>query len=75
MDVLAYPFFVRPDVGAHTSVFAAASSVVTQNRERYKGAYLVPVGTIQKLNEQASSEELAKELWATIETFLADRDI
>lgn len=75
VEILIYPFFVHPDVGGYTSAFAAASSDVIQQPEKYKGAYLVPVGTIQKPSEAGSSEELAKELWTTIETFLTDRGI
>ena len=75
VDALVYPFFVHPDVGAYTSVFAAASSDVMENSEKYKGAYLLPVGTIRQPNATGSSEDLAKELWGAIETFLADKGI
>ena len=75
MDILAYPFFVQPAVGAYTSVFAAASSDIVQNPDEFKGAYLVPVGNVRKPTVAGSSEELANELWAAIETFLADKGI
>ncbi|KAG9311420.1 hypothetical protein JVU11DRAFT_8533 [Chiua virens] len=75
VDILVYPFFVHPDVGGYTSTIAAASPDIVQNPEKYKGAYLVPVGIVSKPNKEGSSEELANELWAAIETFLADRNI
>jgi len=75
VDVLVYPFFVYPDVGAYTSAFAAASSDIVQNPDKFKGAYLVPVGNVRKPTVTGSSEELANELWAAIETFLAEKGI
>jgi hypothetical protein len=75
VDILVYPFFVHPDVGGYTSAIAAASPDVAQNRDKYKGAYLVPVGKLQKPTEMARDEGLAKELWETIESFLVDKGI
>ncbi|KAN0082541.1 hypothetical protein V8E55_008336 [Tylopilus felleus] len=74
VDILVYPFFVHPDAGAYTSVFAAASSDIVQNPDKFKGAYLLPVGIVHKPTV-SGSEELAKELCATIETFLAEKGI
>ena len=75
MEILIYPFFTPSDVGAYTSAFAAASPDVVQNPDKFKGAYLVPVGVVSKPKVTANTEELAKELWATIETFLTDKGI
>lgn len=75
VEILVYPFCVHPDVGAYTSAFAAASPDIVENPEKFKGAYLVPVGNVRKPTVTGNSEELAKELWATIETFLVDKGI
>jgi hypothetical protein len=64
-------FFVPPDRGADTSVFAAVSPVVSANVEKYKGAYLVPYGKIAKPNAYARDPQLAKDLWETSEKQLA----
>ena len=70
-------FTVTPEVGAHTSVFSAASRQIREGRERYQadgGVYLVeqPVpGTVQELGATARDEKLAGEL-STTETFLKD---
>ncbi|KAG2095897.1 uncharacterized protein F5147DRAFT_840085 [Suillus discolor] len=68
-------FFVRPDQGAYTSVFAAASEDVAKQREKYKGMYLRPVGKITKPTKVATDEGLAKELWDTVDKFLEERGI
>ncbi|KAF8837408.1 hypothetical protein BDN67DRAFT_973061 [Paxillus ammoniavirescens] len=75
VDILVYPCFVHPDVGGYTSAIAAASPEVAQNRDKYRGGYLVPVGKLQKPSEMARDEGLAKELWETIESFLVDKGI
>ncbi|KAL4063801.1 hypothetical protein J3A83DRAFT_4192406 [Scleroderma citrinum] len=48
ITVLGHAISVVPDVGAYTSVFAAAAPVVKKEREKYAGAYLVPVGRAVK---------------------------
>jgi NAD(P)-dependent dehydrogenase (short-subunit alcohol dehydrogenase family) len=75
VDIIAYPFFVHPDVGGYTSAIAAASPEVAQNRDKYKGAYLVPVGKLRQPSDAARDEGLAKEMWETIEGFLAEKGI
>ncbi|KAF9223134.1 NAD(P)-binding protein [Gyrodon lividus] len=75
VDILVYPFFVHPDVGGYTSVIAAASPEVAQNRDMYKGAYLVPIGKIKNPTDTARDEGIAKELWELMEGFVADRGI
>lgn len=57
--------FVAPGVGAYNSVYTAASSVLRENIELYKGAYLSRVGKIVKPTQQAEDEGLAKELMET----------
>ena len=53
-----------PATGAHASLFAATSSQVTQEPEKYKGAYLLPPCKITPLSTKlATSLELAADLW------------
>ena len=75
--VEAFTYFLldHPDVAAYTSAFAAASPAVSQHADKYKGAYLDPVGVIATPSEAGRSDALARELWAAIETFLAERGI
>lgn len=58
--------------GAYTSVFAAASPIVRENPDKYKGAYLEPVAQLGKPYEQALNDGLAKELWETTEEILKE---
>ncbi|KAH7926568.1 NAD(P)-binding protein [Leucogyrophana mollusca] len=75
VEILIYPFFVSPDVGGYTSAFAAASEEVKKDKEKYRGAYLVPVAKLSTGAKLARDDELAKELWDTVETFLKEKDI
>ncbi|KAF8632873.1 hypothetical protein AX17_004721 [Amanita inopinata Kibby_2008] len=61
-----------PERGAYTSVFAAASKQVANDREKYKGKYLEhkPTGTIVPLNKGAMNDQLGADLWKTTEDFL-----
>lgn len=65
-------FFKNPNVGSHTSVIAAASPDVRKNADKYKGAYLEPVGKVTQPSKVAQNAELSHELWATVETFLSN---
>ncbi|KAF8150191.1 hypothetical protein B0H34DRAFT_679082 [Crassisporium funariophilum] len=67
---LTWLFFKHPDEGAFTSVFAAASPLVHESPEKYKGAYLVPVGKIVQTAENARKVDLQDELWETTEKYL-----
>jgi hypothetical protein len=59
------------DKGAYNSVIAAASPVVRQHPEKYKGAYLEGAnGKISEPSQLAQDPELAAELWKTTEDFL-----
>ncbi len=63
-------FFIKPDQGAYTSCFAAASPLVKANPDKYKGQYIRPVGRIVAKNPNAAKVGLAEELWETTEKFL-----
>jgi len=56
-------------------VFAAASEEVGKQRDKYKGVYLVPMGKITKPTDVARDEELAKELWDSVEKFLEEKGL
>ncbi|KAF8985345.1 hypothetical protein BDQ17DRAFT_1495390, partial [Cyathus striatus] len=60
------------ETGAMTSVFAAVSPEVKEEREAYKGAYLVPVAKIANPSKYAIDERLAKELWETTESVVSE---
>ncbi|KAG0702645.1 NAD(P)-binding protein [Suillus ampliporus] len=68
-------FFVEQDQGACNSAFAAASEEVAKQREKYKGAYILPVGKVGEPTKTAKDEGLAKELWDTVEKFLEEKGI
>ncbi|KAJ7581848.1 short-chain dehydrogenase, partial [Mycena floridula] len=69
-DVLAQA--LSPFDGALTAMFAATDPIVWEEREQYGGAYLLPFGIITEPSENAQNAELARELWATTESVLAD---
>ncbi|KAH8662397.1 short-chain dehydrogenase [Xylariales sp. PMI_506] len=58
---------LTPEEGAITAIFAATSPKVLAEKETYKGAFLVPPGTIEELVGDAKDEKLAQELWTTSE--------
>ncbi|KAI0360523.1 NAD-P-binding protein [Trametes cingulata] len=73
---VASKLFLTPTEGAYASVFAAASPRVKEERDKYKGAYLVPPGKIETPPApQAENKELAEELWATTEAVLKSFDL
>lgn len=63
-------FMSTSDVGAYTSVFAAASPTVKANPNKYKGQYIVPVGILGKMGKNGLRKDLADDLWGTTEKFL-----
>ncbi|KAI0305347.1 hypothetical protein B0F90DRAFT_1625138 [Multifurca ochricompacta] len=65
-------FFISPHDGGYTPAWAAASRQVFEEREKYKGKYLVPYGTIEEASKDAQREDLAKELWETTENVLKE---
>ncbi|ESK88078.1 short chain dehydrogenase, partial [Moniliophthora roreri MCA 2997] len=56
--------------GSYMSVFTAASKTVEEAREKYKGAYLVPVGKIVKTSAIEGDPEKAEELYQLMLKFL-----
>ncbi|KAJ7775733.1 NAD-P-binding protein [Mycena maculata] len=65
-------FFGSWRQGAMTVAFAAAGKDIAQERVKYQGAYLVPVGTIGSSSGLAQDERMQKELYETTQTILAD---
>lgn len=63
-------FFYGTDEGSYTSCFAAASPLVKQDPDKYRGKYLEPFGVITETGENAKRVELGEELWETTERFL-----
>ncbi|OJA11959.1 hypothetical protein AZE42_08067 [Rhizopogon vesiculosus] len=57
---IMFLLFPHPDKGAYNSVFAAASEEVAKEREKFRGAYLKPVGKVSKLTKMARDEGLQK---------------
>ena len=66
-------FITSPSVGVYVPAFAAAGKAVLGNKERYQGAYLVnqPTGQITQPSKTALNSDLANQLWATTQSFLA----
>lgn len=64
--------FISPKDGGYTPAWAAASKKVHEAREggKWKGAYVVPYGTVEEPSEDAKREDLAIELWDTTERVL-----
>ncbi|KAF8480223.1 NAD-P-binding protein [Russula ochroleuca] len=65
-------FFISPHDGGYTPAWAAASRQVFEERDKYRGKYLVPYGVLEEASEDARREDLAKELWDTTEGILKD---
>jgi len=72
---IIFLLFSHPDKGAYNSVFAAASEDVIKEREKYRGAYLTPVGRVSKPTKMARDDELAKELMNSVDAFLQEKGI
>ncbi|KAJ2932412.1 hypothetical protein H1R20_g4707, partial [Candolleomyces eurysporus] len=62
--------FMTPDVGSYTTLFAAASPLVKEQPEVFKGAYLGPIAKLGKASDNAEREDLGVELWDTTESVL-----
>lgn len=58
---------LEPIDGAITSLFAATSVEVSQEKEKYGGAYLEPFRQVVQPSEDARDEILAEQLWVTSE--------
>ncbi|KAF8965855.1 hypothetical protein BDZ97DRAFT_1810018 [Flammula alnicola] len=59
-----------PDEGAYNSCLAAASPLVRESPEKYKGAYLMPVGRIAEPAANAKDVGTQDDLWDTTERYL-----
>ncbi|PPR03717.1 hypothetical protein CVT24_007392 [Panaeolus cyanescens] len=70
--LLTSTLFVSWRDGAMNVVWAAAGKEVAQDREKYAGKYLEPMGKIMSGSAEARDEGLAKELWATTEQILKE---
>ncbi|KAF9057072.1 hypothetical protein BJ165DRAFT_1397420 [Panaeolus papilionaceus] len=68
-------FFMLPEPGSYTSVFASASPLVRNFPSKYKGQYLEPVGHVGEMSDNAKREDLASELWETTERLVRDMGI
>lgn len=65
---------MTPLQGAMTPLFASTMPVVWEKKTEYAGKHLTPYGYISedRLSDNAKDPELAKSLWATSETVIAD---
>jgi len=63
------------EIGSYTSVFAAAAPIIRAEPDRYKAAYLHPVGKIAIPGQDALTEGLPAELWETTERILEEIDV
>lgn len=68
----AWLFFKPVDEGAYNSCFAAASPVVRESEDKFKGAYLLPVGKISSPALVALNEDVQNDLWETTERYLKE---
>ncbi|KAJ2915083.1 hypothetical protein MD484_g5353, partial [Candolleomyces efflorescens] len=62
--------FMSPDVGSYTTLFAAASPLIKEQPEAFRGAYLKPIAQLGKASDNAEREDLGAELWETTENVL-----
>ena len=62
-------------MGAYNSGFAAASPIVRERAEEFSGAYVEPVGRIEKPSHQARSVKRAATLWETTERILKEEGV
>jgi len=61
--------------GVSNQVFAAASPQVRENADKFKGAYLVPIGNVGKPSKSAENSQLAAELWNATEQILKELEL
>jgi len=61
---------LTPDKGAYNSCFAAASPLVRKSADKYKSAYLMPVGRIVEPAANAKDVGMQDALWGTTEKYL-----
>jgi hypothetical protein len=58
--------------GAMTVAFTAANKEIAAEREKYRGAYLVPVGQIAAASSYALDVRLQTELYESTEKFFKE---
>lgn len=73
-EALMRRLFLTAEVGAYTTLFAAASPEVDLD-ERYKGGYLEPIARLGRSSDQANDEELGIELWKTTESVISELNL
>ncbi|KAI0804630.1 NAD(P)-binding protein [Irpex lacteus] len=73
-EALMRRLFLTAEVGAYTTLFAAASPEVDLD-ERYKGGYLEPIARLGRSSDQANDEELGIELWKTTERVISELNL
>ena len=59
-----------PDQGAYNSCFAASSPLVRKSADKYKGAYLTPIGKVVEPAANAKDVEMQDALWEITEKYL-----
>ncbi|KAF8880457.1 hypothetical protein CPB84DRAFT_1687570 [Gymnopilus junonius] len=67
---LTWVFFKAPDEGAYNTCFAAASPIVRESADEFKGAYLVPVGKKVDTSPIAQKVDVQDDLWKTTEDYI-----
>ncbi|KAJ7123088.1 NAD-P-binding protein [Mycena epipterygia] len=65
-------FFGSWRTGAMTIAFAAAGKDVVDDKEKYRGAFLMPMATIKPASSFAEDERLQRELYDTTERFVKE---
>ncbi|PPQ82528.1 hypothetical protein CVT25_007137 [Psilocybe cyanescens] len=71
-NFIASTFFKGPEEGAYNSVLAAASPVVRESADKYRGAYLMPVGRIVSPAPASLNTQVQDDLWETTEKYLQE---
>lgn len=67
------PLFFGPwRNGAMTVAFAAAGKDVVDEKEKYQGAYMIPIATVAQASSFAQDERLQSELYDTTEKFVKE---
>ncbi|KAG8903189.1 hypothetical protein FRC01_009298 [Tulasnella sp. 417] len=60
-------FGLTPLQGAYTTLFAATSSKIKAEPEKYKGSYVQPFNRLAEVSAYAKDKQLAEDLWACSE--------
>ncbi|KAI0319834.1 NAD-P-binding protein [Amylostereum chailletii] len=65
-------FFISSHDGGYTPAWAAASKEIENHRDKFKGGYIVPYGSLEVPSPDAIREDLSSELWTTTEKVLEE---